>query len=181
MTLEQALEKFCRDCAAALEERPGSEGRAAVVGLLGQALADPDFATACFGAGESGRRLLYQDPSGFCVLAYDMAEPRVSPPHDHGPSWAIYGQSTGHTDMTEFERAGGDKGPGPARLKELRRYRLNAGEVGLFDIAAIHRIDHPADVRFVRISGRDMESVPRLKYDLDAGLAIEVSGTSVPG
>ena len=180
--MHPALERFCQSCKEILHARPGPAGRAEVVAALERAVTDPDFLEACFGAGEAGRRTLYEDPElGFCVLAYDMAEPRVSPPHDHGPSWAVYAQAEAHTDMTEYARADGGTGPGPARLRELRRYRLEPGQAGLFDTGAIHRIDYPAGARFVRITGTDMESVPRLKYDLEAGEAIEMAGTSVPG
>ncbi len=180
--MHQALEQFCRSCKQALKGRPGAAGRAEIVRLLEQAVADAGFRDACFGEGQRGRRLLHRDPElGFCVLAYDMSEPRVSPPHDHGPSWAIYGQSEAHTEMTEFEREDGGTGPGPAKLRELRRYRLNPGQVGLFEIGAIHRIDYPAGAKLVRVTGEDMERVPRLKYDLDGARAIEIAGTSVPG
>ncbi len=178
--MQQALEEFVRACKKALQDRPGPEGRVQAARLLEQAVTEPAFLKACFGAGEPGRRTLYQDPElGFCVLAYDMDEPRVSPPHDHGPSWAIYAQAESHTDMTEYERADGGKGPGPAKLKEARRYRLNPGQAGIFETDAIHRIDYPAGAKFVRVTGEDMEAVPRLKYDLEAGQAIEMAGTGV--
>ena len=180
--MHPALERFCRACREVLDSRPGPEGRAEVARLLEQAVSDAAFRDAVFGAGEAGRRTLYQDPElGFCVLVYDMDEPRVSPPHDHGPSWAIYAQAEAHTDMTEYARADGGTGPGPAKLRELRRYRLAPGQAGVFDIGAIHRIDYPAGARFVRVTGEDMERVPRLKYDLEAGQAIEMAGTGVPG
>ena len=83
--------------------------------------------------------------------------------------------------MTEFEREHPGTGPGPAKLREVRRYRLAAGQVGRFETGAIHRIDYPAGAKFVRVTGEDMERVPRLKYDLEAGQAIEIAGTSVPG
>lgn len=180
--MHKALEDLCHACKETLKQDPGPAGRAALAGLLAEAVADPAFNAACFASHEPGRRLLYRDPDlGFCVLAYDMAEPRVSPPHDHGPSWAIYAQAESHTDMTEFARRDAGSGGGEASLEETRRYRLEPGQAALFDIGVIHRIDYPAGARFVRISGADMEAVPRLKYDLEAGQAIEVAGTSVPG
>ena len=53
-------------------------------------------------AGE--RDLLYQDPDlGFCILAHNYAGPKTAPPHDHGPSWAIYAQVRGETEMCEYD------------------------------------------------------------------------------
>ena len=47
-----------------------------------------------------GLKVLYEDPDlGFQVLAHINDKARVSPPHDHGASWAIYGQATHYTDM----------------------------------------------------------------------------------
>ncbi|MEC7514363.1 MAG: hypothetical protein VX784_04280, partial [Pseudomonadota bacterium] len=49
---------------------------------------------------------IFRDPEmGFVVLAYNMDAPRVSPPHDHGRSWAAYGQVAAHTDMTVWSAA----------------------------------------------------------------------------
>jgi hypothetical protein len=33
-----------------------------------------------------------------------MNKPMIGGPHDHGNSWAIYGQALGWTEMTEWER-----------------------------------------------------------------------------
>jgi hypothetical protein len=41
-----------------------------------------------------GRHTLYEDPElGFVVLSHVNAKAAKSPPHDHGASWAIYGQA----------------------------------------------------------------------------------------
>ena len=67
----------------------------------------------------------YEDPDlGFCVLAYNMAGSRTSPPHDHGDSWAVYGQAQGYTDMTIWS-AGDDN------IEPIRSFRLDAGQAGL--------------------------------------------------
>ncbi len=93
-----------------------------------------------------------------------------------------YGIMITRTVMDEFEyrREDGGTGPGPAKLSETRSYRLEPGQGALFDVGTIHRIDYPAGSRFVRISGADMETVPRIKYDLEAGEAIEMAGIAVP-
>lgn len=179
--MHASLERFCDKVRAALDAQPGPAGRAQVARLLSEAIAERDFVEACFAEPASGRRLLYRDPrQDFCLLAYDMTEPRRSPPHDHGESWAVYGQVSGHTDMTEYRRSDGGMGPGAAQLSEERRYRLSPGEAGLYDVGAIHSIDYPAGARFVRITGTDLESHTRLKFDLDQGQAVEISSTSVP-
>ena len=55
-----------------------------------------------------GTTTLYHDPdTDFHVLAHCFTNGSKSPPHDHGPSWAVYGQVTGYTDMTVWNRTDG--------------------------------------------------------------------------
>ena len=148
------LDAFCRDCAASLRTDPGP-GKERVREDLERLLADDAFVTEYCGPDTAhGVHVLYRDPDlGFCVLAHINREPRTSPPHDHGSSWAIYGQATAYTDMTEYRRLDGGSGPGAARLEVARRYRLEPAQAGLFDVGAIHSISYGADARFVRVTG----------------------------
>ena len=82
------LEQFAAACHRLLAEEPGPEGREKATHL---------------GDGVPERKILYEDPQlGFCVLAHVYRSARESPPHDHGPSWAIYGQARGETVMTDW-------------------------------------------------------------------------------
>jgi predicted metal-dependent enzyme (double-stranded beta helix superfamily) len=175
------LDAFCRDCAASLRGDPGSGGKERARRDLERLLADDAFlAKYCGPDAEQGVQVLYRDPElGFCVLAHINREPRSSPPHDHGSAWAIYGQATAHTDMTEYRRLDGGNGPGAARLEVARRYRLEPGQAGLFDVGAIHSIAYGEDARFVRVTGADLEQVPRLKFDLDQGTAVLVESATM--
>jgi len=168
------LEAFCNDCREALNVDTGRGGRERVRGLLEKLLADKDFVARHVAAMPPGRHTLFQDPElGFVVLSHVNAKGGKSPPHDHGASWAVYGQATQYTDMTEWRRTDGGPadGPGPARLEVARRYRLEPGHAGLYDVRDIHAIDYPDGARFVRVTGTDLENVPRLKFDLQRGEA----------
>lgn len=177
-----ALEEFYGDCREALRADPGPDGRERVRQLLERLLADDGFRSAHTADGmPPGLEQLYQDEElGFCVLNYVMPEAQRSPPHDHGDSWAVYGQLAEHTDMTEFRRSDGGSGSGEASLEETRRYRLNPGDAGLFDVGAIHSIDYPAGARFVRVTGTDLDYVPRLSFDTSSGTANEIRSKTVP-
>jgi hypothetical protein len=161
------LDGFCRDCAASLRADSGADGKERVRCDLERLLADELFVAKQLGPdAPQGVHVLYRDPElDFCVLAHINREPHASPPHDHGSSWAIYGQATGHTDMTEYRRVEGS-GPGHADLEVTRRYRLEPGHAGLYDVGAIHAIDFCEGARFVRVTGTDLEQVSRLKFDL---------------
>jgi hypothetical protein len=173
------LDQFCRDCRRSLTSDTGPSGREAVRRDLERLLAEPDFVAEHVLPAAPGRHTLYEDPElGFCVLVHVNGRAHKSPPHDHGRSWAVYGQVTEYTDMTEWRRTDGGGGAGAAALEPVRRYRLEPGRVGLYDIGAVHAIDYPDGARFVRVTGTDLERVPRLKYDLAQGRAEIIESAS---
>ena len=163
------LNQFITDCRAILERDPGPQGREDVRQHLERLLANPDFVAATCGDDlPTGLKVLYEDKDlGFQVLAHVNDKARKSPPHDHGESWAIYGQATGHTDMIEWERAGGDDKH--AALKETKRYRLNPGQAGIYQDGAIHSIDYPDRARFIRVTGTNLDKINRVRFDLNTG------------
>src|SRR5437899_12875752 len=100
------LDQFVSDCRAILTRDGGPKGREEVRVKLEQLLANKAFVEAyCGEQVPRGLKVLYEDPDlGFQILAHINDKARVSPPHDHGASWAIYGQATKYTDMIEWER-----------------------------------------------------------------------------
>jgi predicted metal-dependent enzyme (double-stranded beta helix superfamily) len=167
------LDQFIADCRTALTRDPGPAGRQEVRARLERLLANPDFVREhCGDDAPSGVKILYEDPKlGFQVLAHVYDTARVSPPHDHGESWAIYGQATKYTDMTEWERTENGGAPGHADLKAVKKYRLNPGQAGIYQDGRIHSIDYPAKARFVRVTGVDLEHIPRHRFDIATGEA----------
>ena len=75
--------------------------------LLEKLLTNQAFVDEAVGpAAPIGTRKLYEDKDlGFVVLAHCNPKPHKSPPHDHGSSWAVYGQAVKYTDMSEYKRA----------------------------------------------------------------------------
>ena len=65
--------------------------------LVEKALKDPDFVKSHLGDDAEGeRKVVYEDPDlGFCILTHVYKGAKTGNPHDHGPSWAIYGQAYG--------------------------------------------------------------------------------------
>lgn len=174
------LEAFIGDCRVALKETPGPAGREKVRALLEKLLANKAFVEEAVGdKAPSGTRKLYEDVElGFVVLAHSNKKAHRSPPHDHGSSWAVYGQAVKHTDMTEWRRVDGGTEAGAAELKVVRTYRLEPGKAGVYDVGAIHSIDYPDGARFVRVTGRDLDYVQRLKFDTAAKQAIVIESAS---
>ena len=165
------LEQFIADCRTSLTRDPGPAGREQVRVNLERLLANLEFIRRyCGDDAPRGLKVLYEDPKlGFQVLAHINDKARVSPPHDHGASWAIYGQATKYTDMTEWERADDRTDPKHARLKPVKKYRLTPGQAGIYQNGAIHSIDYPDDARFVRVTGKNLDKIHRVKFDLKTG------------
>jgi hypothetical protein len=174
------LDAFIKDARLALSRTEGAAGREKVRVLLEKLLANEAFVDEAVGpAAPLGTRKLYEDQElGFVVLAHCNPKPHKSPPHDHGSSWAVYGQAIKYTDMSEYRRLDGGEGAGEARLEKVRSYRLEPGRAGVYDVGAIHAIDYPEGSRFVRVTGRDLDHVKRLKFDTAAGKAITIESAT---
>ena len=165
------LDQFIADCRATLKRDPGPAGRETVRLNLERLLANQDFIGAYCGDDQPrGLKLLYEDKDlGFQVLAHINDKARVSPPHDHGASWAIYGQATKYTDMIEWEREDNGADPKHAKLKPVKKYRLTPGHAGIYQDGRIHSIDYPDYARFVRVTGTNLDAIPRVAFDLKTG------------
>lgn len=176
-----SFDAFCKDASAALTANPGSAGRQKVRELLEELLKNKAFVTeVCGPEAEIGTHQIYRDKDhDFVVLAHVNGPARKSPPHDHGSSWAIYGQASKYTDMSEYDRLDGKSGAGSAELKHKTTYRLEPGMAGLYDVGAIHAIDYPEGARFVRVTGTDLAAVERLKFDVAAGKAEVIESVGV--
>ncbi len=165
--LHPALEKFCRDVRETLEGGSTPAQLVQVKEGLQVLLRDASFLDRyCSADAKPGLHLLYEDSSlGFQVLAHVNDKGRVSPPHNHGDSWAIYGQGVGHTDMTEWERVVDCVEPPLARMVATTKYRLLPGDAGLFPPGVIHSIDYPAETRFIRVTGVNLDAIQRSAFD----------------
>jgi predicted metal-dependent enzyme (double-stranded beta helix superfamily) len=173
MTQDSAysLDQFIADCRTTLARDPGPTGREQVRLNLERLLANPDFIKSTCGDDQPrGLKVLYEDPTlGFQVLAHINDKARVSPPHDHGESWAIYGQATKYTEMTEWAREDDGGDPQHAKLKPIKKYRLTPGMAGIYQDGAIHSIDYPDYARFVRVTGTNLDKINRIRIDLKSG------------
>jgi hypothetical protein len=168
--MSYSLDDFCADARVILLETDDSDGREILRQKLELLLRDESFCAAYVGADSgAGMCQIFEDPKlRFCVLTYNMKEPRTSPPHDHGESWAIYGQVVSYTDMTIWSEA--DNG----NIESTRRFRLEPGQAGLFDVRQIHSIEYPAGSKFVRVTGVDMSREARRVFDPDTGAVREI-------
>src|SRR5499427_51326 len=105
-----------------------------------------------------GLKVLYEDPElGFQILAHINDKARVSPPHDHGAAWAIYGQATKYTDMIEWERIDDGSDGVHAERRPAKQYRLTPGRAGIYQDGKNHSIDYPDKARLIRVTGTNLD------------------------
>src|SRR5580658_6189467 len=160
------LDGFVADCRDALKSQPGTAGREKVKDLVKQVLADPEFVATYIPEGTPDRHVLYEDPElGCTVLAHGYSGAKGSKPHDHGPSWAIYGQASGETIMTAWDCVARptDGVPGKAALNH--DYVMKPGDAYLCDVGVLHSPERKTDTRLLRIEGLNMAKVKRFPYE----------------
>ena len=164
--MNQILSDLASRCAALLNEAPGPEGRKAVADLLSGILADPQKVDRLVPPSTGERELLYQDPDqGFCILAHVYDSPKISSAHDHGPSWAIYAQARGQTEMTDFEIVSEAAQDTPGTVRATRTYLLRPGDAHVYNEGDLHAPRRDGPTALIRIEGTDMTKVKRLRYE----------------
>jgi hypothetical protein len=164
--MSYTLEQFSGECHRILAEDPGVEGRRKVCALVQDVLKDENFVATHLHDGVPERKILFEDPElGFCILGHVNHGARESMPHDHGPTWAIYGQARGKTIMRDWallEPASEDK-PGKVRL--VKEYALIPGDAHLYNEGDLHSPRREAATRLIRIEGRNVEKIRRFAYE----------------
>lgn len=162
------LDEFCRDCRAAIDPATRAADLESIRVSLERLLGNEEFVQAHCGPGAApGTHVIYRDPeTDFMVLAHINETGRKSPPHDHGASWAVYGQAVAFTEMTEYARKDDGSREGHAELVRSRTYRLDPGMAGTFGPHEIHSINFPDGARFIRVTGTDLSRLETLRYDI---------------
>ena len=164
------LDQFAADCRAALLKDPGPAGRELVRRYTEKACADPEFVAAHLGPNETAdRKILYEDPDlHFCILAHVYKGAKNSAPHDHGPSWAIYGQAVGVTEMTDWRLLEKPKDGQPGKVAKVRSYKMMPGMAYVYGEGVLHSPRRDTDTRLIRIEGIDLTKIKRDKFEIAA-------------
>lgn len=157
------LEQFAADCHDVLKKDDGPAGREQVRQLVEKALKDEDFIATHLPADcEQERRVLYEDPDlKFCICAHVYQGPKDGSPHDHGPTWAIYGQAVGETEMTDWKIVSPAHGDEPAVVEKVRSYALKPGDAHAYEPGAVHAPLRNGPTRLIRIEGENCDYVTR--------------------
>ena len=165
LTMNYTLNQFAADIRAALKADPGRGGKATVSQYVGRALTDPAFVAAHLkdrASGGNPREILFEDPElGFCICGHVYDGPANGSPHDHGESWAIYGQATGVTEMTDWKIVERGEAAKPALVEPVRTYDMKPGDAHFYDVGDVHSPRRAAGCKLIRIEGKNLDHVRR--------------------
>jgi hypothetical protein len=163
--MRYTLEELAADIHHTLASDSSPAAKATVCDLVSRALTDKAFVATYLKDRPDGadpREILYEDPQlGFCVCAHVYSGKAIGSPHDHGSSWAIYGQATGVTEMTEWEIVEPGTAEKPSLVEPARTYLMNPGDVRFYDVGVVHSPKREAPVKLIRIEGRNLDNVRR--------------------
>ena len=161
--MSYTLEALASDLGQALQETSDEDRGAALCGHVEKAITDAAFRTTNLGADKTmPREVLYEDEThGFCICVHSYRAGATSPPHDHGPTWAIYGQADGETEMTDWEIVEPGDGDKPARVALTETYMLRPGMAKYYAPGAIHAPRRAGATKLLRIEGANLDHVKR--------------------
>ena len=160
------LEQLAAECHRILESSPGPDGRQKIRTVVQDVLRDGAFIARHLGDDVPERKILYEDPTlGFCILAHNYTGAKESLPHDHGPSWAIYGQAMGETMMNDWALITPATLQQPGKVRHVRTYSLKPGMAHVYNEGDLHSPRRDGPTRLIRIEGTNMDKVRRLKYE----------------
>jgi len=159
------LDSFAADVHRVLKEDSSPTGRDKVRHLVEEALKDENFIAEYVNDNTPDRRIIYEDPElGFCVCAHVNRDAREANPHDHGSSWAIYGQAFGETEMSDWEvlepAAEGKAG----KVRRARVYTLKPGMAHIYNEGDVHSPKRVAATGLLRIEGKNTQKMKRMAY-----------------
>jgi hypothetical protein len=160
-----SLTQLAADIRETLKADTGPAAKERVCGYVSKALTDKTLVSTHLkdrAAGANPREVLYEDPElGFCICGHVYNGPANGSPHDHGPSWAIYGQATGVTEMTDWRIVKKGEGAEPSLVEPVKTYAMNPGDAHLYDVGAVHSPKREAPVKLIRIEGKNLDHVKR--------------------
>lgn len=159
------LSDLARDVRRCLGDAAATDCAEGLCEVLAKALRDDDFIREHLpdrAEGAPAREILYEDPElGFCICGHVYEGEAIGQPHDHGPSWAIYGQARGTTEMTDWRIVTPGEGDNPTLVKPAKTYTMRPGDARFYDVGHVHSPKRTAPTRLIRIEGRNLDTVTR--------------------
>ena len=164
------LEQMADDLRAELSRKTATDCSETLCRIVSRALIDDDFVAKHLrdrAEGEDPRAVLFEDADlGFCICGHVYEGAAESGPHDHGSSWAIYGQAEGMTEMTDWKIVNAGSGDRPVRVVPERTYQLTRGDAHFYGVGAVHSPKRVSSTRLLRVEGANLDHVQRSHIEI---------------
>jgi hypothetical protein len=163
--MEFTLDSFASECRRLLKADPGPAGRDKVRAVVQEVLKDEKFLGTYLNENTPDREVIYEDPElGFCICAHLNRDAREANPHDHGSSWAIYGQAFGETEMSDWEIIEPAAEGKPGKVRRAKVYVLKPGMAHIYNEGDVHSPKRVTTTGLIRIEGKNTQKMKRLAY-----------------
>lgn len=163
--MNYTLDSFASECRRILTSDPSPTGREKVRGLVQEVLKDENFLATYLNDNTPDRQVIYEDPQlGFCICAHLSRGAKEANPHDHGSSWAIYGQAFGETEMSDWEVLEPAAEGKPGKVRRARIYALKPGMAHIYNEGDVHSPKRVDTTGLIRIEGKNTQKMKRLAY-----------------
>ena len=163
--MEFTLDSFASECRRILKADPGPAGRDKVRAVVQEVLKDEKFLATYLNENTPDRQVIYEDPElGFCICAHLNRDAREANPHDHGSSWAIYGQAFGETEMSDWEIIEPAAEGKPGKVRRAKVYVLKPGMAHIYNEGDVHSPKRITTTGLIRIEGKNTQKMKRLAY-----------------
>ena len=161
--MTSTLDQLGADIRKALKADPGIGGKEAVAKLVSTVLRDEAFVAKHLTPEQCRpRKVLYEDTElGFCICGHVYESAAHGGPHDHGPTWAIYGVAAGDTEMTEWRIVRKGEGEQATLVEPVETYLMKPGDSHFYDVGVVHSPRREGPTKLLRIEGRNLDRVRR--------------------
>jgi len=159
------LENFSQQVRNFLLEDSGLAGREKSRLLLQEVLVDKEFVEEYVRDDQPQRKVLYEDPDlGFAILAHVYHEAKQTQPHDHGVSWAIYGQVAGESQIQDWQIVEQATAEVPGKVRQTGARPLTPGVAITYNEGDIHSPSRKGPAKLIRIEGKHVQEVKRFAW-----------------
>lgn len=159
------LDELAEDIKIIIEKDGVPNGSDQICYFVAKALMDKNFAPDNLpnrAKGENPRKVLYEDNnSGFCICGHVYDIEAIGFPHDHGSSWAVYGQAEGETEMTDWDILEDQQDDETIYVKASKTYIMKPGDVHFYGVGHVHSPVRKDPVRLLRIEGVNLDNIKR--------------------
>ena len=159
------LNELAEDIKSIIDKDGVPNGSDQICYFVAKALMDKNFAPDNLPnreKGENPRKVLYEDNDlGFCICGHVYDTEAIGFPHDHGSSWAVYGQAEGETEMTDWDILEDKQDDETIYVKAGKTYIMKPGDVHFYGVGHVHSPVRKDPVRLLRIEGVNLDNIKR--------------------